>query len=131
MENEPLQPTSPTPQSQLAEVQADYNALHSFLLALLLVLIVISGTIWYFFMKQTRNIGNDLLFLTPVYTNTVAQYQRAAPIIDETFAKMQAFGRTNPDFVQILAKYGLQPAGVPVGPAQPAVTRPPAAPAKK
>ncbi len=105
MENEPLH--SPTASSELADLRAQCNSLHSLLVSLLLLMIVLGGTFWIFMMRQASYSKQDggVAFIN--YTNAQAQFERTRPIIDETVKKLQAFGKTNADFVPILSKYNL------------------------
>ncbi len=106
MENEPL---NSVPRSEIAELKTACDSLHSTLVGLLLVLILVSGTICVFLLRQATYAKMDLNMVYPGYTNAMAQYERTRPIIDETVKKLQDFGRTNADFVPILAKYNLLP----------------------
>ncbi len=118
MEQEPLRPSGP---SELAELKSQYNSLHSTLVAALLLMIVVSGTIWIFMMRQAKTAKLDLDMIGVNYINAMVQFERTKPVIDETVKKMQDFGRTNADFVPILSKYNLLPGAT----SAPAGGRPP------
>ena len=118
MENEPLPSASPSsPSSNVEELRAQYNSLHSLLVSVLLLLIVIGGTFWVFLMRQAAYAKTDLGAVRVGYTNALVQFERTRPIIDETVKKLQDFGRTNADFVPILAKYNLLQAATSAPPA--------------
>ncbi len=102
MEHEPLPAASG---SEIAELKAQYNSLHSILVSLLLLMIVVSGTLWLYLMRQAKYAKVDLSFTYISYTNTVAQAERMQPAIEQTVKKFQDFARTNPDFAPIFAKY--------------------------
>ncbi len=89
------------------ELKSQNDALHSMLVGLLLVLIIVSGTVFVFLLRQVTYAKQDLGMVQVGYTNAVGQYERSRTVIDETVKKLQEFGRTNADFVPILAKYNL------------------------
>ena len=100
-------PLSSTGRSEIDQLRADNNALHSMLIGLLLVLIVVSGTVFVFLLRQAHYAKQDLNMIGPSYTNARLQYDRSRAIIDDAVKKLQDFGRTNADFVPVLAKYNL------------------------
>ena len=102
MENEPLPPASG---SEIAELKAQYNSLHSLLVSLLLLMIVVSGTLWVYLLRQVTYAKIDLSYTFISYTNTLAQAERMQPAVEQTVKKFQDFARTNPDFAPIFAKY--------------------------
>lgn len=106
MDNDPLRPPSSPVSTDLG---AAYDSLHSLLVGVLLVSIVVSGTLCVFLLRQATYAKLDLNMVSAGYTNAAAQYERTKSIIDETVKKLQDFGRTNSDFVPILAKYNLLP----------------------
>lgn len=120
MDYEPIRPTAPT--NEVAELKATCDSLYSILVGLLLVLIPVSGTVCVYLLRQATYAKMDLNMLYPSYTNAMAQYERTRPIIDETVKKLQDFGRTNADYVPILAKYNLLPGATS---APPQTARPP------
>jgi len=105
MENEQPQPTLQQDSVQLQELKAQYDSLHHYIVGILLVLILISGTFWIYLRRQSRTANADLQVIRMQWTNAVVQFQRTAPIIESTAKKLQEFSRTNPDYYPILAKY--------------------------
>ena len=107
MENEQAQTT---PQAdEMAQLREQYDSLHHLVVSVLLLLIVISGTLWIFLRREMRTASADLEAILPSWTNAMAQFQRNGKIIDDTVAKFADFGKANPDFVPILSKYGIKP----------------------
>ncbi len=106
MENEPLQPA---PAPDRSELTAQYNTLHSLVMSVILLCIVIGGTFCIFLLRQARFASADLEMVKINYTNVAVQYERARPVMDEMWRKLQDFSRTNPDFAPILSKYRVMP----------------------
>jgi hypothetical protein len=128
MENE--QPQASV--SSTSDVQDRLDSLQHLLVSVLILMIIIGGTFWIFMMRQFRATSADLEFVKVQATNVMSQYQRNGPIIDDVVKKLQDFGRTNADFVPILAKYGLQPGAgtVPGAATRPSTSAPAKAPKK-
>jgi hypothetical protein len=129
LSNAPQQPDLPQ-QPDCLVLQAQCDSLHRLLVSTLFLMVIISGTLWIFLMRQSRTANTDLeLAVKPAWTNAMAQFQRTGPVIDETVKKFQEFARTNSDFSPILAKYGLKAAGAAA--TAPAPSKTPAATAAK
>lgn len=131
MENEQGQfssSPSPAPSTPVQELQANYESLNRLVKAVLLLMVVVTGTMCLFFRKQAKIVGIDLANYQTQTTNMVAQYKKSEPMVDDLLRKFQDFGRTNPDFQPYLAKYGIT-ANTPFGKA--AVTNRPAATVSK
>jgi hypothetical protein len=105
MENEQPQPPPQPDSVQLQELQAQSDSLHHFLVSILLVLILISGTFWIYLRRQAKTANADLQVIRMQWTNAMVQFQRSAPIMDQMAKKLQEFSRSNPDYAPILAKY--------------------------
>jgi hypothetical protein len=108
MDDEPIQP-APGTESQPDNValRGQLESLQRVVTSMLLLLIVVSGTLWIFLKRQLHNTEADIKTLGPAWTNSVAQYQHNSQIIEQTVKKLQEFARTNADFAPILNKYGL------------------------
>jgi hypothetical protein len=101
-------------------------------MSILILVIVISGTLNIYLLRQWKTVSRELKDIRPQATQLIADYQKtSAPAMSDFLKKVTEYGRTHPDFAPVLAKYGLKPAGV-TG-AVPATTTPqqPAAPPKK
>ena len=105
------------PLEDTEDVRSNHESLVQFVISILILIVVISGTLNILLLRLWKNSSNDVKLLRPQYEGLVALYQKndAGPIekITQTF---QAFGATNPDYVPILAKYGLKPAPAPAAP---------------
>jgi hypothetical protein len=107
MENEPLSPV-PEP-SKTPDLQQQIHSLQHLLVSTLVLLVIISGTLWMFLLRQVRNTNADLPSLRQAWTNAAVVYQRNDPLMAEAVKRFQDFGRTNADFANLLSKYGLKP----------------------
>jgi hypothetical protein len=82
-------------------------------------------------LRQWRTTSKDLAAIRPQATQMIAEYQKSSGPAMENFVKrITEYGHTHPDFVPVLAKYGLKPAApTNAPPVKPAATAP-AAPKK-
>ena len=121
--------------SEMEELKEQLDAMRSQVTALLLALVVVSGTLSVYLFVQARHARNDLLTFRPVATQVNNQARREEPILRGFLTKLNEYGRTHADFMPILSKYKFQfptsaaTATTSVPPANPAPN--PAAPAKK
>ncbi len=105
------------------DLQAQCDALRHLIVSILILVIVISGTLNIYLLRQWRTASKDLAGIRPQATQMIAEYQRvSAPLMTDFVKKITEYGRTHPDFAPILAKYGLKPASL-TG-AAPAATTP-------
>ena len=111
-----------------------YDSLRRLAISMLVLLIIISGTLNFFLLRQATSSRQDLDVTRQQVDAFMAQYQQnVAPAMDEFLRKLSEFGRTNPDFKPILDRHLSNPAAPGPTPAPaPAPTAPatPAAPAK-
>src|ERR1035441_1570834 len=119
-------------QANASDLQAEFDAMRNLVMSILILVIVISGTLNIYLLRQWKTVSRELKDIRPQATQLIADYQKtSAPAMSDFLKKVTEYGRTHPDFAPVLAKYGLKPAGV-TG-AVPAITTPqqPAAPPKK
>ena len=107
------------------DLQAQCDALRHLVVSILILVIVISGTLNIYLLRQWRTVSKDLAGIRPQAAQMFAEYQRVSGPRTDFVKKIKAYGLTHPDFAPILAKYGIKPAG-PTG-APPATTIAPAA----
>ncbi len=106
--------------------RSNYESLAQFVISILILVIVISGTLNILLLRLWKNSKSDVEMLRPQYQNFVAMYQRNdAPAIEKITKTLSAYGATNPDYVPILAKYGFKPTPAPSLSAPPAASAPP------
>jgi hypothetical protein len=120
------------PQTQmepdLADLQDQFEYLRSTVISILLLLVVVSGTLTIYLLRQVRYAKSDLNAFRPQATQIISDYARLTrPRMDVVLKAVEDYGRTHSDYVPILTKYGLKPAAAAPAPAAP----PPAVPAPK
>ena len=101
-------------------------ALQRQVFALLLALIVVSGTVVAYLGYESYHLGKDA---KAVNAQVVQPYLQKLPAISNFVSQVVAYGQTHPDFRQVLVKDGVVPATPP--PATTPAPKPaaPAAPA--
>jgi len=98
----------------------EVNALKNQVFALLLALIVISGTLMVTLYRQTSMIGKEIAQQDQA-EREIAQFQAN---MGGVVGKLLAYGDKHPEFRPLLAKYGFAPAaGVPAGSPVPAAPK--------
>jgi hypothetical protein len=112
------QPTPPDP----VELEERVDSLQRLVGTILVLLLIVSGTLSIFLYWQVRTYNREL----QAGRQQLSQIQGQQ---NEVVRRMQDFGRTHPDFVPILAKYGLKPESATGAP--PAGSTPLAVPPKK
>ena len=119
----------PSPQPGANDLQAQYDALRHLVVSVLILVVVMSGTLNIYFLRQWRSTSKDLAAIRPQASQMITEYQKVTgPLMNDFIKKITEYGRTHPDFAPIMAKYGLKPAALTNLPA-PAVV--PTAPKKK
>jgi hypothetical protein len=99
-------------QSNANDLQAQFDGLRHLVVSILILVVVISGTLNIYLLRQWRTASKDLAAIRPQAAQMIAEYQRvSAPLMTDFVKKITEYGRTHPDFAPILAKYGLKPGG--------------------
>src|SRR5260370_3244943 len=102
---------SPTPsQPDLRDLREQCDSLQSLVSSLLLILIVISGTLTIFLLRQWRFAKSEVDVLTPQGTQIAIEYTNSYPQSQDVLTKLTEYGRTHPDFAPIVLKYRLNEA---------------------
>jgi hypothetical protein len=104
------------------QLQGQYEALRHLVVSILILVVVISGTLNIYLLRQWRSTKKDLEESRPQFAQMVTGYQHS---MNNFVIPVTEYGRTHADFVPVLAKYGLKPA-TPTNP-PPATASPPAA----
>jgi hypothetical protein len=116
-------------QAGSANLQAQCEALQHLTVSMLVLVLVISGTLTIYLLRQWVWAKRDLAAIRPQAKQVIAEYQRVSEPLMNTFVKkITDYGRTHPEFAPILAKYNLKPAATA---STPATGMTPAAPATK
>jgi|SRR5208282_5289251 len=114
-------------QPDLNDLQAQFGALRHLVVSLLILVVVISGTLNIYLLRQWRSTSKDLAGIRPQATQMIAEFQKVSgPRMNDFIKRLTEYGMTDRDFAPVLAKYGLKPA-MPTNPSPAA----PGAPAPK
>ena len=109
-------------------LQDQVDALRHLVVSLLILVVVVSGTFSIYILRQLKDAHRDIERIRPQVAQMTANYQRAeAPMMQTLMNKFAEYGATHPDYVPILAKYGIKPAAAPAASSMP----PSAAPSEK
>jgi len=110
-ENNPAAQPNLSAQPELEEVKAECESLRHALVSVLILVLVISGTLNLFFLRQYRNAKAQLKIDGPRVQQLVAEYNRnEGPALTDLVKKLTDFGKTHPDIEPLLARYGIKPA---------------------
>jgi hypothetical protein len=109
-------PESQTPapndfQDNLGQLRAECDSLRHLTISMLILLIIVSGTLSIFLLRQYRNSQDELLQAQQQISAVMPQYQKVKPAWDDIDRKLAEYAKSHPDFNDIAIKYGLkQPA---------------------
>ena len=111
-------------QSGENDLRAQYESLRHLVTSILVLLVVISGTLNIYLLRQWRSTSKDLEVVRPQAAHMLTEYQKvSAPLMENFVKKLTEYGRTHSDFAPIMTKYNLKPAGQTGAP--PAMAAPP------
>lgn len=101
-----LNPTSPT-SSELTELKAQCAQLraqtHNLRIAQLIVALAVAGFFWV----EVRRNGQALDTMRPQAAQVADVTKKQTPAINDFVNRLAEYGRTHPDFVPVLTKYGI------------------------
>ncbi len=116
--------------TEISDLRAQCDALQHLAVSILILVIVISGTLNVYLLRQLRTLTREVDELRPQVLPMIAVYQRdEEPWMKAILTKFGEYGRTHPDFAPVLAKYNLKPAS-PTNVPPPTTTSPAPAPKK-
>jgi hypothetical protein len=85
---------------------AQYDSLRQLVVSILVLLMVVSGTLNVFLLRQSSTSRQELEAIRPQVDAMVSQYQRSVgPAMDEFERKLVEFGRSHADFVPLLSRH--------------------------
>jgi hypothetical protein len=87
----------------------EISALKRQLFTLLLALLVVSGTVTVYLYRQASITGRDIDAIRPQAQQLVGTFNKDQKLIVEFINQLVAYGRTHPDFLPVLKKYGIAP----------------------
>jgi len=118
-------------QPAVSDVQEQLDALRHLVVSVLILLLVVSGTLTIFMLRQWRTVSKELDAVRPQAAKMIEDYQKnRGPATDDFLKKIAEYGQTHPDFMPYLKKYGISPSATTGAPPAAAVA-PPVAPPKK
>ena len=93
---------------------SEISALRNQVFVLLIALIVVSGTLTVYLFRQASLMRKDIDSFKQQTQQIFVAFDKNKALIGGFESQLIAYGKTHPDFVPILAKYGLvQPAVAP------------------
>lgn len=105
-EIKPLEPAGST------DLQEQCESLKHLMVSVLILVLVISGTLNIFFLRQLRDARRELAMIRPQMQQMITTYQKTeAPMMQAIANKFADYGRTHVDYAPILSKYGIKAAG--------------------
>jgi hypothetical protein len=102
--------TSPNPvppQSEVSELRGQCSQLQQLVSSMLLILIVVSGTLSVFLLRQWRFVKAELASAQPAAVQMLTEHTNSLAFTQDFLKKVAEYGRTHPDFNQITLKYHL------------------------
>jgi|SRR5882724_9543907 len=116
IENKPVS----TPALNTADLREQVESLRHLVGSILILLVVVSGTLTIFLLREMKNISTQLDAFRPGATNMITLYQKQqGPAMDDFINKLRQYGQMHKDFDPLLTKWNLK-AGAPTG-APPAI----------
>jgi len=91
------------------DTDSEISALKSQVFTLLLALIVVSGTLTVFLYRQATVTGRDITAIKPQALQIIGTYNKDQALMFSFTKQLVAYGQTHPDFLPVLAKYGIVP----------------------
>ncbi|MDQ6632177.1 MAG: hypothetical protein M3Y82_10560 [Verrucomicrobiota bacterium] len=94
----------------LENLAAEQRTMWKFFHGALAALLLFTGGVNLYLLRQTISIRKDLANYRLRVTQVVAEYQKSGEPALQSFVKnLQVYGQTHPDFIPILVKYNLAP----------------------
>jgi hypothetical protein len=116
--------TVATPSLDTSDLREEIESLRHLIGSILILLVVVSGTLTIYLLREMKNTSGQLEAFRPGATNMIAVYQKQqAPAMDDFIKKITQYGQTHKDFEPILFKWGLKT----TAPTAPLTGAPPAA----
>jgi hypothetical protein len=101
--------TVSTPALDTPDLRDEIESLRHLIGTILILLVVVSGTLTIYLLREMKNTSGQLEAFRPGATNMIAVYQKQqAPAMDDFVKKITQYGQTHKDFEPILFKWGLK-----------------------
>ena len=102
--------TKTSGQTEPVELQSQVDALRHFVLSVLILVVVLSGTLNIYLLYQFKSTGRELDNARPLVQSLRNGYAHGdGPAIERFVRDSMEYGKTHPDFTPYLDKYGLRP----------------------
>jgi hypothetical protein len=125
-----LDQTTPV-QTDVSDLRAQCDQLRQLVASILILVLVISGTLGIYLLRQWQSSRKDLAAIRPQALQMIAEYQqKSGPLMSDFVKRIADYGRSHPDFTPVLARYNIRPASQTNTPLT-APSSPPAAAPKK
>lgn len=111
MEEFEAKPMSQPDLPEATNVQLQIQSLRQLILSTLLLVLVISGAFNIFMWRQYRTIKAELAPMQANAAQIIQQCNTINATANDLAKKFLEYGRTHPDFMPILNKYGIRSAG--------------------
>jgi hypothetical protein len=109
---------------EASQLAGQVESLQHLVTSLLVLLVIVSGTLSIFLLRQWQMARKDLAAIQPSALQIIADYNKdRSPRMDAFLEKLKDYGRTHPDFVPILVRYGLVTNAAPVAGAAPSAPK--------
>ena len=123
-----LNPTSPSPtaptNSEFNELKEECAQLRAQTRNLRLAQLIVALAVAAFFWVEARRNGQALETMRPQAAQIAEVTKKQTPAINEFVNRLAEYGRTHPDFVPVLTKYGITTTATSAAPsAVPAATK--------
>src|SRR5438876_5832528 len=87
------------PVTEATQLREQYESLRHLVVSVLLLLVIVSGTLWVYLLRQVKDTRVQLEGFRPQATNMIAQYEKnIGPAMDNFVKQISEYGRTNSDF---------------------------------
>jgi hypothetical protein len=101
-------PQTPVPaQSEVSELRSQCAQLQQLVSSMLLILIVVSGTLSVFLLRQWRFVRAELAAAQPAAVQMLTEHTNSLAFTQNFLKQIAEYGRTHPDFNPITLKYHL------------------------
>ncbi len=121
---------TPATTDKTTELQHQVDSLRQLVGSVLVIVFILAGALNIYFWRQLRAVNSELTPLKKQSAEITAEMNKVNNAANEFARRLVEYGKTHPDFVPVLNKYGLRE--VPTTGAAPAkATAPAPAPAKK
>ena len=97
-----------SPTASADQLQQRLDSLKHLVVSVLILLIIVSGTLTIFLLRQWQSTRKDLADYKPSAEVAIAHYNKEeAARMDSLISRLTEYGRAHPDFRPVLMKYGI------------------------